>query len=164
MKELTPAELIAHLDASLKSKFEGEEFLPAELSRVLAGIVACVRRSVLRSAQQEESSPGPIDVLVTLDHFCTPWMGRGEIVDRIENTCGLDQEMSWYALEAVEQKIDAALSAAPSVEVKNLGVIEGSELPSYKIHLAEHLKFKPAERKDLSAASYATPRAKVTTG
>ena len=134
-------DILQTLNKGLISEYSEEQFLPEELEAVMQAIINSIRWSAIRYAEAQvlEGNPFEVETLLTVDHFCTEWMERDEIVCRIEHTSGLTYDQSVYALRYVEFLVDTYINGIDP-EIEHLGLIRDAENGRYVIELAGDLK------------------------
>lgn len=149
-------DLVSRLAYRLDEKYAEESILAVELSAVVQALFTSLRWSVLRSAKQiargEEFTERVLNIETT-DHFATEWMDRGEIIDRIMLTSGLNEEMSADALSAIEEVVDSGLVGLTSVRIVGIGDIRSTEFPRYYIELDVKLSVGGSAKQSLTATS-----------
>lgn len=139
---------LTQLNDELSKKFPDEQFLYEELDGIMQGLINSVRWSALRFAQTrvEDGYLFKVESVETADHFCSEWMGREEIVDRIENTSGLPTDIASYALSLIEITIDNVVfheKTPEALEIENLGTIQPGRNKEYIIDLGRELRVSP---------------------
>jgi len=141
---------IEKLGAELKKLYPDEQFLYEELDGIMQGIIGSLSWSALRCAQdqaQGEHIVRPVETLETIDHFCTTWMPREEILYRIENISGLPEEVVDRALKIVEGFTDHLVDENDQIFIEHIGSIYSPQTGLYNIELAAEMLIKPGSAK-----------------
>ena len=146
MYRLSISQLTNGVRLRFSELFPEEDFLQEELYGVIRGVITSLRWAALEEAQdycEEGKLTKPVDTIRTTEHFTHRSIGRQEIIDRIANTSGLDEEMSSQALTTIENAIDGALEHDSIVEVELVGRIQSTPTHEYFIELDKNLQIKP---------------------
>jgi hypothetical protein len=150
---IRPTQFIVGCYEHLNASFPEAEFVFAELDSIMIGLYNSIRWSIVRRA---DSEPGrPVLDLPTTDCFASPWMSRDEIVQRISDTSGLEDEMADIALRSIESAVRLSLSENDALAIPPLGVITKGR-HGFVIELSDNFQLKPvaAAVAAASAAAY----------
>jgi|SRR5688572_15861584 len=130
--------LVELLASELRQAFPNEEFLRIEIEGVLQGLINSIRWTAIRTAYAELNSGNlfRVESITTADHFSTDIMPRGDIVNRICDTSGLDEQTSSYALGVIEKSLDERIKQYGAIQVEYIGTITQSGV-GYVIELSE---------------------------
>lgn len=141
---------IEKLSAELSRLYPDEQFLYEELDGIVQGLVNSVSWSALKCAQ-EQAEDGliarPVEAMNTIDHFCTAWMPREEIIYRIENTSGLSDDIAAQALKIIERLTDNLVEENNQIFIEHVGSINSTQPGIYSIELASEILIKPDSAK-----------------
>lgn len=113
------------------AEYTDSRLLPVEREGTLLALLNSVRWSVHRRGGE----PVWDSQIVTGDRFSDEWMSRTEIVERIENSSGLDSAMSAFALWLIESRVDSIIAKDEAILV-GLGRIRRTESPVERAPLA----------------------------
>ena len=135
VRQKTLVELLA---SELHHAFPNEEFLRIEIEGVLQGLINSIRWTAVKTAYAEFDSGNlfRVESITTVDHFSTDIMPRADIVNRICDTSGLDEQTSSYALGVIEKSLDERIKKYGAVQVEYIGTITQSGA-RYVIDLSE---------------------------
>jgi|GEM_PF-3160449 hypothetical protein len=134
------------LMSNLHERYPNEQFLLEEIDAIIQALMNSISWSALRTAQAEAQNGiivRPVEMLETVDHFCTNVMSREEIVSRISDTSGLSDEISVQALEIIESITDSMLGDAGQIFIEHIGTIFRHESGAYSIALAADVVIQP---------------------
>ena len=146
MYRLSVYQLTNKMRVEFSQLFPEEVLLQEELYGVIRGLINSLRWAALEEAQdscEEGKLTKSIDTIRTTEHFNSSRMGRPEIIDRIANTSGLNDEMSSHALTTIENEIDNAFAFDSVVEVELIGRIQSTLTHEYFIELDKNLQIEP---------------------
>ena len=136
-------DLIFSIDKELKKSFPETQILAEEIEGVVQGLVNTVKWSVLRSAIEQAHGGllgSGVGIVETSDSFSSSWMNREEILNRIENTSGLPEEISSEALKIIESIVAAVVAQGSVLEIEHIGQIRARKGGGYSIDLAKELQ------------------------
>ncbi|MEK6320821.1 MAG: hypothetical protein AABN33_03965 [Acidobacteriota bacterium] len=160
MRKYKLEDFIAALAYRLDTKYPEETVLEAELYASVQALFTSLRWTALRLAKKllDGGLLGEgVSKLETTDHFASEWMSREEIVYRIMDTTGFNEEMSAYSLSAIEEIVDSALSEeaivrGATVTIVGIGDIQSLGYPRYRINLVATLSVVPRSKQSISAS------------